>query len=155
MWPEHNPAGSLEELLGGSRIDRDAKTEPGQLMRSLSLRVGTADWSVPSKYVSDISPGGSHLERYAQCLNAVEINSSFYRAHQSKTYERWGRSTPADFRFSVKVPKTITHEHRLSDCGVLLDRFIEEVSGLGDKLGVLLLQLPPALALEKRVAGRF
>jgi uncharacterized protein YecE (DUF72 family) len=125
------------------------------LMASFPLRVGTAGWSVSSRYTSDIPPYGSHLERYAQCLNAVEINSSFYRPHQLKTYERWAGSTPADFRFAVKVPKAITHEHRLADCKVLLDRFVEEVSGLGDKLGVLLVQLPPTLALEKRVAGRF
>jgi uncharacterized protein YecE (DUF72 family) len=124
-------------------------------MTSFPLRLGTAGWSVSSRYASDIAPGGSHLERYARCLNAVEINSSFYRAHQCKTYERWARSTPAGFRFSVKVPKAITHEQQLADCKVLLDRFVEEVSGLGDKLGVLLLQLPPKLVLEKRVAGRF
>jgi len=62
---------------------------------------------------------------------------------------------PASFRFSVKVPKTITHEQRLSDCGALLDRFVMEVTGLGDKLGVLLVQLPPKLKVEKRVADRF
>ena len=108
-----------------------------------------------SQYASDVPPGGSHLERYARCLNAVEINSSFYRPHQFKTYERWARSTPKHFRFAVKVPKAITHEQRLADCKSLLDRFVEEVSGLGAKLGVLLVQLPPTLALERRVAGPF
>jgi uncharacterized protein YecE (DUF72 family) len=124
-------------------------------MTLLPLWVGTAGWSVPSRYAAEIPPGGSHLERYARCLNAVEINSSFYRPHQRKTYERWGRSVPADFRFAVKVPKAITHEQRLADCGVLLDSFVAEVTGLGDKLGVLLVQLPPKLALEKRVVDRF
>jgi uncharacterized protein YecE (DUF72 family) len=100
-------------------------------------------------------PGGSHLERYARRLNAVEINSSFYRSHQRKTYERWAQATPSGFRFSVKVPKAMTHEHRLADCGTLLDHFVMEVTGLGDKLGVLLVQLPPKLAFERRVADRF
>jgi uncharacterized protein YecE (DUF72 family) len=124
-------------------------------MTFLPSRIGTAGWSVSSRYASDIPPGGSHLERYARCLNAVEINSSFYRSHQRKTYERWAGSTPKHFRFAVKVPKAITHEQRLIDCKVLLDRFVEEVGGLGAKLGVLLVQMPPTLALEKRVAGRF
>ena len=94
-----------------------------------------------------------HRERYARRLNAVEINSSFYRPHQRKTYERWAQSTPKGFRFSVKVPKAMTHEYSLADCGALLDRFAADVTGLGVRLAVLLVQLPPNLALEKRVAG--
>ena len=119
------------------------------------LRVGTAGWSVPSRHVAEIPLGGSHLERYARILNAVEINTSFYRPHQRKTYQRWAQSVPSGFRFSVKIPKAMTHDQRLSCCGALLDRFAAEVTGLGEKLGVLLVQLPPKLALEKRVAGRF
>jgi uncharacterized protein YecE (DUF72 family) len=119
------------------------------------LRIGTAGWSVPSRYIDAVPPGGSHLERYARSLDAVEINSSFYRSHQRKTYERWARSTPPVFRFSVKVPKAMTHEQGLAGCGGLLDSFAAEVAGLGAKLGVLLVQLPPKLAIEKRVAGGF
>jgi uncharacterized protein YecE (DUF72 family) len=118
-------------------------------------RIGTAGWSVPSRYVADLPLGGSHLERYARRLNAVEINSSFYRPHQRKTYERWAASTPSDFRFAVKVPKAMTHDRRLVDCGDPLDRFIEQVIGLGDKLGVLLVQLPPSFAFAAQPANRF
>jgi uncharacterized protein YecE (DUF72 family) len=124
-------------------------------MTASPLLIGTAGWSVPSQYNGDVPAGPSHLERYARRLNAVEINSSFYRPHQRKTYERWAQSTPKDFRFSVKVPKTMTHEQSLADCGELLDRFAADVSGLGDRLAVLLVQLPPKLALQKRVAGGF
>ncbi len=124
-------------------------------MPASPLRIGTAGWSVPSQYHGELPAGGSHLERYARRLNAAEINTSFYRPHQRMTYERWALSTPGSFRFSVKVPKAITHEHALADCGALLDRFAAEVSGLGDRLGVLLVQMPPTLALEKRVAGNF
>jgi uncharacterized protein YecE (DUF72 family) len=119
------------------------------------LRVGTAGWSVPTRYADEVPRGGSHLERYARRLNCAEINTSFYRSHQRKTYERWAQSTPAGFRFSVKVPKAMTHEQRLADCGALLDRFAAEVTGLGNRLGVLLVQLPPKLVLEKRVAAGF
>jgi uncharacterized protein YecE (DUF72 family) len=119
------------------------------------LRIGTAGWSVPSRYGAEFPTSGSHLERYAQRLNAVEINSSFYRSHQRKTYQRWAASVPAGFRFAVKVPKAMTHERRLDDCGALLERFVAEVSGLGDRLGVLLVQLPLKLAFEKRVTNRF
>jgi uncharacterized protein YecE (DUF72 family) len=124
-------------------------------MSESHLWIGTAGWNVPSRYAADIPPGDSHLERYARRLNAVEINSSFYRPHQRKTYERWAQSTPDGFRFSVKVPKAITHEARLVDCGALLDRFVTEVTGLGGKLGVLLAQLPPKFTFEERVPDRF
>jgi uncharacterized protein YecE (DUF72 family) len=99
--------------------------------------------------------GGTQLERYAQALNAVEINSLFYRPHQRKTYERWAASTPEAFRFSIKMPRTITHFARLNNCDAMLDRFLDEVTGLGDRLGVLLVQLPPKLAFDEPAAGRF
>jgi uncharacterized protein YecE (DUF72 family) len=119
------------------------------------IRVGTAGWSVPSAYAEAFPAEGSHLERYAQRLNAVEINSSFYRPHQRKTYARWAASTPAAFRFAVKAPKTMTHERRLVGCGDLLDAFAEQVNGLGNKLGVLLVQLPPSLRFDAAMAARF
>jgi uncharacterized protein YecE (DUF72 family) len=119
------------------------------------FRIGTAGWSVPSRYLDRVRSGGTHLERYARHLNAVEINSSFYRPHRRATYQRWAQSVPDQFRFSVKVPKAITHGAGLADCGALLDRFLGEVTGLGDKLGVLLVQLPPKSVFKKRIAGGF
>jgi len=119
------------------------------------LRIGTAGWSVPSQYLDRIPAGGSHLERYARVFNAVEINSSFHRPHRRVTYERWAQSVPLDFQFAVKMPRTITHDAGLAGCGALLDRFADEVNGLGDKLAVLLVQLPSKSPLQKRVAGGF
>lgn len=119
------------------------------------LWIGTAGWTVPALHAPEFSGEGSQLERYAGRFNAVEINSSFHRPHRRQTYERWARSTPDEFCFSVKVPKTITHGARLAECGDLLDRFASEVTGLGDKLGVLLVQLPPKLAFDASVAGPF
>ena len=121
---------------------------------SLDIRIGTAGWSAPRTL--DVFPTeGSGLERYAAVFNAVEINSSFYRPHQRKTYERWAASTPPGFRFAVKAPRTITHERRLVDCGEPLARFLDECAGLGDKLGPLLIQLPPSLAFDAGAAERF
>jgi uncharacterized protein YecE (DUF72 family) len=92
---------------------------------------------------------------YGAVLNAVEINTSFYRPHRTATYERWDASVPKDFRFAVKIPKAITHEHRLKDTDTLLDRFLSEAGGLGPKLGPLLIQLPPSLSFQQGVADRF
>ena len=118
------------------------------------IRIGTAGWSFP-RTLERFSAEGTGLERYAAVFNAVEINSSFYRPHQRKTYERWASSTPAGFRFSVKVPRTITHERRLVDTGDLQARFLDECGGLGDKLGPLLIQLPPSLRFDAGIGERF
>ena len=95
------------------------------------------------------------LARYATRLDCVEVNSSFYRPHQRETYARWAAAVPARFRFTVKMPRAISHEARLRQCGSLLDAFLYECSGLGGKLGCLLLQLPPSLVLDGRTAGAF
>jgi uncharacterized protein YecE (DUF72 family) len=85
----------------------------------------------------------------------VEINSTFYRPHQPRTFERWAASVPVRFRFSAKLPKAITHEARLQGCGGALTAFFDAIAGLGPKLGGVLVLLPPSLAFEARVAERF
>ncbi|MRX08637.1 DUF72 domain-containing protein [Pseudoduganella sp. FT25W] len=118
-------------------------------------RLGCAGWSISRDAAPSFDGAGSHLERYAAVLNAVEINSSFYRPHQPQTYARWADSVPDHFSFSVKLPKTITHERRLKDVAALLDRFAAEAGALGSKLGCVLVQLPPSLALDATVADDF
>ncbi|WP_262299510.1 DUF72 domain-containing protein [Microvirga sesbaniae] len=120
-----------------------------------TVRIGTAAWSIPKEHAAPFPATGTHLERYGAVFNAVEINSSFYRAHRPATYERWAASVPDGFRFAVKVPKAITHERRLEDVGDLLDRFLSEVNGLGPKLGPLLVQMPPSLRFQTGIADRF
>ena len=100
-------------------------------------------------------PGGSQLVRYAGVFTCAEINSSFYRPHRRSTYERWAASVPGEFRFSVKVPREVTHECRLAGAEPLLDAFLEQTAGLGDKRAVLLVQLPPSFAFDPPVAGAF
>ena len=119
------------------------------------MRIGTAGWSVPGRYAGRFPPGGTHLQRYARALNAAEINTSFYRPHRRQTYERWAASVPPDFRFAVKLPKTATHGARLVGTEAILDGFFGEVAGLGDRLGPLLVQLPPKLDFEADVAAGF
>ena len=121
----------------------------------MALIIGTAGWSIPSKDAAAFIEQGTSLERYASRFRGVEVNSSFYRPHRVTTWARWASSVPADFRFSVKMPKTITHQHKLVDCADLLAQFFDEVSGLGEKLGVLLVQLPPKLAFESSVVADF
>ncbi|HVF83493.1 MAG TPA: DUF72 domain-containing protein [Sphingomicrobium sp.] len=119
------------------------------------LRIGTAGWTIPREVGDRFPPDGTTLERYSQTLTCAEINSSFHRPHRASTWQRWRDSVPDDFRFSVKLPKTITHQHRLLDCTEPLVAFLKEANGLGDKLGVLLVQLPPSLAFASKVASAF
>jgi uncharacterized protein YecE (DUF72 family) len=119
------------------------------------LYIGTAGWSIPAACANQFPEDGSHLERYAQAFNAVEINSSFYRAHRPATYLRWADAVPADFRFAVKMPRTISHQAKLKACLPLLDSFLDEVGHLGKKLGCLLLQLPPSLVYDPDIALPF
>ncbi len=100
-------------------------------------------------------PGPSLLQRYAAVFSAVEINSSFYQPHRRSTYARWAASVPEHFRFAVKLPRSVTHEARLAGAGELLERFLGEAGSLGDRLGVLLVQLPPSLGFDRQVAGGF
>ena len=116
------------------------------------IRIGTAGWSIPAALKPQFPDASALLEKYAARMNAVEINSSFYRPHRRKTYERWAAGVPEDFRFSVKLPRSITHERRLQDFDAPLQRFLEEVSGLGAKLGVILVQLPPSLSFDEDAA---
>ncbi|MBV9866126.1 MAG: DUF72 domain-containing protein [Abitibacteriaceae bacterium] len=114
-----------------------------------------AGWSIPTEQTGEFPTEGSHLERYAARFRAVEINSSFYRPHRPQTYTRWAATVPEQFQFSVKVPKTITHELRLRRVTELLVAFLQETAALGSKLGPLLVQLPPSLALDSGVVSDF
>lgn len=117
--------------------------------------IATAGWSIP-RAVADAFPAeGSALERYSARFNGVEINSTFYRGHRTSTYQRWAATTPPGFRFAVKLPRLITHEARLLDTEGLIATFRTEVEALGEKLGPLLVQLPPSLAFHAVAHRRF
>ncbi|MDV3514139.1 MULTISPECIES: DUF72 domain-containing protein [unclassified Stenotrophomonas] len=119
------------------------------------VAVGCAGWSLPTDIAHAFAAGDSALQRYASRFPIVEINSSFYRPHQPATYARWAASVPHGFRFSVKMPQAISHDVRLRGAAPLLDTFLHAVAHLGDRLGALLLQLPPSLAYDGRTASAF
>jgi uncharacterized protein YecE (DUF72 family) len=122
---------------------------------ALTVRVGTAGWALPKALRVSQSADKPVLEQYAELFDAVEINSSFYRPHRRSTYERWCAGVPQSFRFSVKVPKLITHELGLLRCQKETASFMESAQGLADKLAVLLVQLPPSHTFDAPVAGAF
>lgn len=113
------------------------------------VRIGTAGWAIRREHAERFPGAGSRLARYAARLNAVEINSSFYRPHRPGTYARWAAETPQGFAFSVKMPRAITHEARLKDAAAPLAAFLAQCGALEDKLGCILIQLPPSLAFAR------
>jgi uncharacterized protein YecE (DUF72 family) len=117
--------------------------------------VGTAGWSIPRASANNFDRVGTHLQKYAATLTAAEINSSFHGFHEFETYSKWASATPRQFRFAVKLPRTITHDQQLSRVKLPLERFLRESSGLKGKRGPILIQLPPAFAFERRKVKRF
>jgi uncharacterized protein YecE (DUF72 family) len=93
--------------------------------------------------------------RYSRLLSCAEVNSSFYRPHAASTYAKWRDSTPAAFRFAVKVPRTITHELKLQDARDPFVTFLAQTDGLAEKRGPILVQLPPSLSFDAFVVTGF
>lgn len=89
----------------------------------------------------------SRLSFYGSLMNSIEINSSFYKIPMASTVERWAAEVPADFRFSYKLAKEITHNKGLAFDPGLVKKFMQVIAGAGDKKGCLLVQLPPSVRM--------
>lgn len=109
--------------------------------------IGTSGWQYkdwkPLLY-ADV-PQRLWLERHAEVFATVEVNNAFYRLPKREVFESWRARTPDDYVFSVKASRFLTHIRRLRDPQEPVARLMERVAGLGDKLGAILLQLPPTL----------
>jgi len=123
--------------------------------RAACWRVGTAGWALARDSAERFPGPGRHLERYARVLRCAEINSSFHRPHRAEQYARWAAQTSAEFRFAVKLPRSISHDARLRHVRAPLERFLGEAQGLGDRLAVILVQLPQSFEFDARPVRRF
>ena len=99
------------------------------------------EWK-PIFYPPDV-PEKQFLRYYATRLNSVEIDYTFYRIPTGKTIENWKSATPSTFKFTLKASQQITHRERLKLPSEALDYFLTVISGLEDRLGIVLYQLPP------------
>ncbi|TXD37606.1 DUF72 domain-containing protein [Lujinxingia vulgaris] len=121
-------------------------TQPGRAL------IGTSGWSYDDWdgvfYPRGVS-GTERLTHYATRFKTVEIDSTFYAIPSRSTVQGWYSRTPDDFIFSAKFPRSVTHEARLVHAGEDAMRFVETMSELGEKLGVLVLQLPPSFSIEE------
>jgi uncharacterized protein YecE (DUF72 family) len=105
-------------------------------------------------YPEDL-PAAKMLPFYAEQFSTTEINYTFHRIPAPKTIENWKHLTPDNFRFSLKAPQKITHWSKLRDCADTLDYFCKVISGLGERLGPVLFQLPPTFKKDADLLSSF
>jgi uncharacterized protein YecE (DUF72 family) len=115
------------------------------------LRIGCSGWSYKDWfgpfYPKELQPK-EYLKFYSGVFGCVEIDSSFYRVPNAFMISQWKNNTPANFLFSPKLPKKITHDNKLENSESQLIYFYSMVSRLGDKLGPIAIQLPPSIKLS-------
>ncbi len=114
----------------------------------MTVWIGTSGWQYAHWknrfYPRETSQAG-WLEFFAERFATVESNNAFYRLPERKTFEAWRARTPDDFRMAVKLSRYLTHIRRLREPAEPVERFVQRATGLGDKLGPVLIQLPPSL----------
>jgi uncharacterized protein YecE (DUF72 family) len=110
------------------------------------LYLGTQGWTYPS-WVGSFYPAGTKqaewLSYYSSQFNTVELDTTFYAIPPANTIAGWRERTPPGFVFSAKFPKIITHEKALGDCAAETTAFLNSMTQLDQKLGPLVLQMPP------------
>jgi uncharacterized protein YecE (DUF72 family) len=114
----------------------------------MQLLAGTSGYSYKEwigPFYPEKLPASEMLRYYAERFRTVEINNTFYRMPAESMLEHWSEQVPADFTFTLKAPRRITHILRLRDCEQPVAEFLRRAGRLGDKLGAVLFMLPPFL----------
>lgn len=124
----------------------------------MQIHVGTSGFSYPAWkgafYPEDL-PDKDMLGWYAQRLNSVEVNNTFYRMPRPAMLEAWAARVPAGFRFALKAPQRITHRQRLRGVEDSVAYLLQVAGALGDRLGPLLFQLPPRFKRDTALLDEF
>lgn len=119
----------------------------------MRYRIGTQGWSYArwaGPFYPTESGGADLLSLYARAFDTVEVNSTFYAIPPADRFRDWRERTPTGFEFAVKLPGEITHETRLSASRASVEHFCRRARRLGDKLGPILVQLPPDFGVGER-----
>ena len=117
----------------------------------MPVLIGTSGWQYGhwrERFYPARTPQRSWLEHYAARFATVESNNAFYMLPKPETFASWRERTPADFVMAVKANRYITHIRRLRDASDSVARFMSAARHLGDKLGPVLVQLPPTLKAD-------
>ena len=132
-------------MRGGSRANLVT-------IAQMAIHLGTQGWNYPA-WVGPFYPRGTRpsefLPTYARAFGAVEVDSTFYAVPDARTVRGWAERTPPDFTFALKMPKAVTHEHRLVGAQELVYDFLDRAQELGPKLGPILLQMGPDFAPDE------
>ncbi|MBM3334192.1 DUF72 domain-containing protein [Candidatus Sumerlaeota bacterium] len=126
--------------------------------RAVNCRVGTSGWQYAhwrKIFYPDGLPTACWFEHYAEHFDTVEINSTFYRMMPEETFRRWREKAPRGFLYAVKMWRQITHRKKLKDAEREVTDFLKRAAALGDRLGPILIQLPPNLQLDLDRLERF
>lgn len=126
--------------------------------RQQRIHVGTSGWSYDhwkGPFYPEHLAGERMLMYYAEHFLTTEINNSFYQLPTEHTLALWHDATPADFLFSVKASRYITHMKKLKDPQQTVGPFLHRMRRLGDKLGPVLFQLPPRWHFNKERLATF
>jgi uncharacterized protein YecE (DUF72 family) len=113
--------------------------------------IGTSGWSYDHWHgvlYPHGAPARERLDYYERAFETVELNASYYRWPADPTFASWQRRLPASFLMAVKAPRGLTHFSRLFEPERWLERIRRGLDQLGDKRGILLVQLPPAMAYD-------
>ena len=119
--------------------------------RKVPLYIGTSGWQYAhwkERFYPREVPQRSWLEYYAEGFATVECNNAFYRLPELSTFEAWRARVPDGFVMAVKASRYLSHIKRLKDPEEPVRRLLERASGLADRLGPILLQLPPTMKLD-------
>jgi len=114
-------------------------------MAQANIHIGTSGFSYKDwlgNFYPQFCPPADFLKYYASMFVTVEIDSTFYRIPADTAVARWAKTTPAQFVFAAKFPRTVTHEGELSSRLETAAEFVKVMKALGSKLGPLLLQFP-------------
>lgn len=119
----------------------------------MTIRIGTCGWQYRhwrGAFYPEALPTPEWLAFYAAQFATVEVDSAFYRLPTAESLARWRDATREGFVFSLKASSMLTHRKRLADPAGPVGLLVERVEHLGDRLGPVLLQLPPTLRAEPR-----
>jgi uncharacterized protein YecE (DUF72 family) len=122
------------------------------------IRIGTSGWTYQHWkgifYPVDL-PQKRWFEYYTEFFDTVELNATFYRLFPGKTFRGWREKTQPGFRFALKLWRWITHRKKLSNATEDISLFCRRAEILGDRLGPILVQLPPGLKWSAELAEGF
>lgn len=137
---------------------RSGPGDPGNHGKKTRLYIGTSGWSYMHWsghfYPKELKPA-RYLEHYMTRFGCVELNSSFYHLPKRSVTEGWVKKTPDDFMFCPKLSRFITHIKRLKECEDAVEKFFGVFEPMKDKMGPVLIQLPPGLHYERKLAKGF